>query len=186
MDKFVAPLILEEFGAIIEKKIIPSLPQNVTSANERLLCVGMEVAGGVCISQFNFTFKMLVSQLAAANKSALNKLVDYCYVRKSRKSTGTQQQLEGPQEFTSRTKDSPVLYAIWLDDALSTGTSLLEGIEMLKQDYNIQVVAALYLVDRSVDRANLKEQKLANPVFDNVQLFAAYDLAFIDAVCGAK
>ncbi len=125
---------------------------------------------------------MMVCQLASANNKKLNDSLDFVYVRKGRKTTGTAQQLEGPQKFTSRTPESPLLYALWVDDALSTGSSMLEGITMLKADYNIQVVAALYLVDRTKDRKNLEgvKQHLANEAFDNVKIVSIYDLQDID------
>jgi orotate phosphoribosyltransferase len=167
LDKNVAPKIVELMSQSLEQYIVPSLSNN----SEPLLCVGMEVAGG-----------MLVCQLASANNSYMNSVLDFAYIRKERKSTGTCQQLEGPQRFTTRTSDSPLLRAIWVDDALSTGSSMLDGIRMLKSDYNIQVVAALYLVDRSKDRTNLSDnyQKLADPIFDHIQVKAIYDLQQVD------
>jgi len=131
---------------------------------------------------------MLAAQMAAQNDAALNKSFDYLYVRKSRKSSGTCQQLEGQTIYTSRTPDSPELLAVWLDDALSTGSSLLEGIQMLKSEYNIRVVAAVYLVDRSKDRQTLTEQqqKLASAEFDSVTMHAIYDLEQVDAIIPKK
>jgi orotate phosphoribosyltransferase len=131
---------------------------------------------------------MLVCQLASANNNKLNDILDFVYVRKSRKSTGTAQQLEGPQKFTSRTSESPIIHAVWVDDALSTGSSMYEGVTMLKEDYNIHVVAALYLVDRTKDRKNLDESKqyLAKEAFDNIKIFSIYDLQEIDDIIPKK
>ena len=71
---------------------------------------------------------------------------------------------------------------VWVDDANSTGSSLKAGIEMLKQQYNIEVTHALFLVDRFQDRQNLPDEKqhLASPVFDNVEIKALYDLQQVD------
>lgn len=170
LDKNAAPKIVEIMAVYIEHYIRPL----VTKIEEQpFLCVGMEVAGG-----------MLVCQLASAGHSTMNALMDYTYIRKDRKLTGTQQQLEGPLKYTSRTANSPVLKALWVDDALSTGSSMLDGIKLLKREYNIEVVAALYLVDRSADRANLGDQyqKLADEAFDNIQVFAIYDLQEVDEI----
>jgi orotate phosphoribosyltransferase len=133
---------------------------------------GMEVAGGI-----------LVSQLASAADSKLNEWADFCYIRKKVKTSGTCQQLEGPNEFTKRNSKSSTLYSVWVDDALSTGSSLLEGIQMLKSEYNIDVVSSLYLCDRSKDRQNLDDSKqfLADEVFTKSKIYAIYDLNQIDS-----
>lgn len=168
LDKHAAPKIVQIMAQYIDQYMRPLFE---TTGDLPFLCVGMEVAGG-----------MLVCQLASANSELMNSVMDFTYVRKEKKQTGTKQQLEGPQVFTSRTSDSPPLKALWVDDALSTGSSMLDGIKMLKDEYNIEVVAALYLVDRAVDRANLSPQylKLADEVFDNVQVKAIYDLSEVD------
>jgi len=168
LDKNIAPKIVQLVALYVGKYIKPLI-----DVTEPFLCVGMEVAGG-----------MLACQLASANNEALNAISDFVYVRKDRKLTGTRQQLEGPQKFTSRTPDSPPLKALWIDDALSTGSSMLEGISMLKEDYNIEVVAALYLVDRSDDRLNLpdSQQKLACEKFNNIHIKAIYDLKDVDEI----
>ena len=74
--------------------------------------------------------------------------------------------------------------AIWVDDVNSTGSSLTEGCETLEADYNIRVKMAVYLVDRSVDRANLAPEKcwLARPryVEGHTKIRALMDLAEID------
>jgi len=67
-----------------------------------------------------------------------------------------------------------------VDDALSSGESLLSGTRVLQNDYNIHVKAALYLVDRSEDRRSVikedQNQKLADPTFKDIAIFALYDL----------
>ena len=60
---------------------------------------------------------------------------------------------------------APQARAFWLDDANSTGSSLRDGVQLLKNEYNIEVETALYLVDRSADRKTLPLEKigLADP-----------------------
>ena len=127
-----------------------------SSPDEKIALVGMEVAGG-----------MMVSQLAVCASEEVKKRYDFVYMRKNKKSTGTAQQLEGMTKFTSRTPTSEALKTIWIDDVNSTGSSLCEGIATLKADYNMDVVSALYLVDRSKDRQNLEptRQKLSDDQF---------------------
>ncbi|KAL9651728.1 hypothetical protein ABK040_009342 [Willaertia magna] len=176
MDKRIAPKIVDLIGNYLLhlKESSPSLKDLPLTDDQPLLCVGMELAGG-----------MLVSQFAACSilHPKLHENFDFLYIRKSKKTTGTMQQLEGIQKYTSRGPNSPVIYAVWVDDALSTGTSLLEGIQLLKNHYNIEVRAALYLVDRSEDRKNLSEekQKLADPIFENIDVCSVYDLSEVDA-----
>lgn len=138
-----------------------------------MACVGMEVAGGV-----------LVSQLASAAHSPLHEWMDFVYMRKERKTTGTGQLLEGPQRLTSRSSSSPPIRAIWVDDALSTGSSLRDGTAILAADYNIHVVAALYLVDRTKDRQNLRAEMLAlaDPSLQHVDVRAIFALDDVDAL----
>ena len=142
-----------------------------------ILVLGMECAGGI-----------MVSQLACRDSSPLSEWCSFLYLRKEKKTSGTLQQLEGEQRFTDRHPDSPVMQAVWLDDVLSTGTSMRDGVALLKQEYNIEVVAALYLVDRSPDRANLPEAKLslADPSLAGLSLFAIFDLEDIEAAFPAS
>jgi orotate phosphoribosyltransferase len=67
---------------------------------------------------------------------------------------------------------------------LSTGSSLLEGIQMLKSEYNIDVVSSLYLCDRSKDRQNLDDSKqfLADDIFKKSKIYSIYDLNQIDSL----
>ena len=108
--------------------------------------------------------------------------INYIYIRKKRKTTGTCQQLEAPLQFTSRTPSSPLIQAIWIDDCLSTGTSLRDGVKLLLHDYNIKIVGAFFCVDRSVDRANIpeEEQPLLDPILQDVKIVALCDLKDVD------
>ncbi|KAG2387220.1 hypothetical protein C9374_001552 [Naegleria lovaniensis] len=187
MDKKVAPKIVEILGhyLIHLQQTLPCFkPENLPDSQkdlskQPLVLVGMELAGGMLVSQFAAVASTLHEKQGS---KTVYEAYDFLYVRKSRKSTGTCQQLEGEQKFTSRTPDSPVIYGVWVDDALSTGTSLLEGINMLKNDYNIEIKAALYLVDRSQDRKDLppEKQKLADPIFSQVEIFSVFDLEDVD------
>lgn len=173
MDPNVAPKLVELVCATIVELVLPTLQ---VAEGERLVIVGMEVAGG-----------MLVSQLAAATGPFATKVketFDFVYMRKTRKSTGTAQQLEGTKIFTSRTADSPRMRAVWVDDCNSTGGSLCDGISILEEDYNIDVVHALYVVDRSADRKLLaaSKQKLSDDRFvsGHTTVSAIMDLAEVD------
>jgi orotate phosphoribosyltransferase len=170
LDKDLAPKIVDLFT----KFLVYWLPPLETT--EPWVVCGMEMAGGV-----------LVSQLASAN-SELSRTCDFLYVRKEKKSTGTAQQLEGPTKYTSRTKDSPVVYGVFVDDALSTGSSLKDGAKLLKAQYNIEVKYVLYLVDRNHDRAHLEPDRLylADPVFDSITIASLYDLDQVDALIPKK
>ena len=87
---------------------------------ENVVVVGPEMAGGA-----------LVAQLAAVCGERGNHTpralpwCDFAYLRKQRKSSGAKQQLEGPASITERTPCSVPRHAVIVDDALSTGTSLL-------------------------------------------------------------
>lgn len=173
MDSAVASLIVRLYSAALLQSILPTLPPSENGAKP--IIVGMEAAGG-----------MLVAQLAASENSALRDHFDFLYMRKNRKTTGTAQQLEGPQRFTSRTADSPRLVAVWVDDCNSTGSSLCEGIQTLLEDYNIDVRCALYLVDRSADRVGLEKsrQRLSDPRFvsGDTVIRAIMDLEEVDVL----
>jgi orotate phosphoribosyltransferase len=170
LDKEVAPAIVQ----LVEEEIDHYLKgewKYYVPEDRPLLCLGMEVAGGI-----------MVSQLASSSSGRLHGMLDFCYVRKERKSTGTKQQLEGPQLYTSRSADSAPIFAICIDDALSTGSSLHELVTMMWEGYRIRVVGALYLVDRTEDRAHLADEKqfLAREEMDQVAVRAIYSLAEID------
>eukprot|EP00760_Papus_ankaliazontas_P005377 PhM_4_TR12529/c0_g1_i1/m.100957/K00762/pyrE; orotate phosphoribosyltransferase len=173
MDKRAAASIVQLYGLVL-----PEVAKAAgIGADEPFVVLGMETAGG-----------MIAAQLAVAAPVTLPN-ADYIYMRKKKKESGTGQQLEATSQYTSRTSESPALKAIWVDDANSTGSSLLEGVATLKADYNIDVVAALYLVDRSIDRQSLPDerQKLARQdVKDKLLITAIYDLAEIDAAVSTK
>ena len=143
------------------------------SKNGPLLCIGPEMAGGVMVGQ--------MACLWSPHSSDPHQ-VEFVYMRKTRKKSGTKQQLEASSAITSRTPDSPVATAVWVDDVLSTGTSMREGIEEVKASYNIEVRAAIFLVDRSADRAKGGNRcvNLESESVSNVRISAAFDLAEID------
>lgn len=165
LDKHIAPYTVEimlNYLDFVKKDL-------ALGKEEKVLMVGMETLGGI-----------MAAQLAGVMGSKLFDWMDYVFMRKERKKTGTQQQLEGPSEITNRTKDSPVVRGIWIDDCMSTGTSLVDGIKVLKEEYNIEIVCAFFLVDRSKDRQKLEKPKLADPKFDNLKIYAVFDLQEID------
>jgi orotate phosphoribosyltransferase len=167
LDKDISPKIVQVFGLIMSGWL-PKLPEG-----ERYLVCGMELAGGI-----------LAAQLASANHEVLNALGDFVYIRKEKKTSGTLQQLEGPNFITQRTPNSPPATGVWVDDANSTGSSLKAGIQLLKRDYNINITHALYLVDRQKDREDLPEERqhLADPLFEHVDVKAVFDLEQVDAL----
>ncbi len=86
---------------------------------------------------------MMVAALAATCPSHLRERMQFVYVRKERKRSGTRKQLEG--RYTCG------MPAIWIDDTFSTGASLRDGVALLRGE-GLAVVAAVYLVDRNTDR----------------------------------
>jgi len=162
-DPLIAPKLTLVFSRILGNWLPPS--------PEKYLVCGMEMAGGI-----------LAGQLAAAGLQKLNDICDFVYIRKAQKSTGTCQHLEGPNVYTRRTAESPPVKGVWVDDANSTGSSLKEGVYMLKTLYNIHITHALYLVDRYQDRADLpvEKQHYMDPVFDDIEVRAIYDLGQVD------
>lgn len=178
MDNAVSrPLVKLVTEALLEMHAAMFPDSNGTE--ERIPIVGMEVGGG-----------MLVSQLACTGDERLDSKFEFVFMRKTRKTTGTAQQLEGKRKFTERTKDSAPLNCIWLDDANSTGSSLCEGCAVLGEDYNMNIIGAFYVVDRSADRAALetKRQKLSHDRFVSGQtrIFALMDLKEVDEIFNIK
>ena len=173
---FMDPVCSRKIVAVIAQALA-YLRENVVApgagAGEKVLVVGMEVAGGI-----------IVSQLAACCGLELGKHFEFVYMRKEKKKSGAAQQLEGVHAITDRTPTSAPLKAIWVDDANSTGSSLTAGIATLAQDYNIQVEAALYVCDRSADRTALapERQYFAQPMYASgkVKVFALCDLTEVD------
>lgn len=142
--------------------------------DEVILVIGGEMGGGVmsaqCVALSPITHKHLL------------KWCDFAYMRKKRKESGTLQQIEAPNHITSRTPKSPLMKAVWLDEANSSGAELLKNVSILRDDYNIEVVGAIYLVDRSRDRKELplERLKMANPALEKVEVLALYDLEDVD------
>ena len=91
LDKNIAPKIVTLFA----KFMAAWLPR--LSRNEKYIVCGMEMAGGI-----------IAGQLASANIEGLNQIGDFVYIRKEKKTSGTCQQLEGPNFITTRTPDSQV------------------------------------------------------------------------------
>jgi len=148
--------IFDLFGDLIEEKKLQ-------------IVVGVEVAGGI-----------LVSQLCTLRNSPLP--MDFIYMRKHKKTTGTAQMLEGLQKYTSRSPSSPEIGALWIDDCMSTGESLKEGVAKLKDEFNIKILGAIFLVDRTSDRTNLEKQPLENSSLDGIRIRGLYDLSQVDVL----
>lgn len=170
MDKNIAPKIVE----LISESIF-QLFKDIILGGEITAVVGLESAGSnprnfitqrwndsQSISSEEYTtFQVRRLRVHEVRISSLNIIR-----RKHRKSSGTKQQLEGTKEYTSRTPQSSRIggmesfakikvTVIWVDDTISTGESLRLGAKTLLEDYNMEVRAAYYLVDRSADRKNL-------------------------------
>ena len=97
---------------------------------------------------------------------------------------GTCQQLEGPTSVTSRNRKSKPIQCIWIDDCLSSGGSSVEGLEILKRDYNIDVTAMVFLIDRYEDRMKMTESRLISnfKVLKNIFVCSVYDMSQISKV----
>eukprot|EP00931_Biecheleriopsis_adriatica_P058837 TRINITY_DN35104_c4_g1_i1.p1 TRINITY_DN35104_c4_g1~~TRINITY_DN35104_c4_g1_i1.p1 ORF type:complete len:248 (-),score=43.22 TRINITY_DN35104_c4_g1_i1:47-790(-) len=154
--------------------------QTSPGASEKLLVVGAEMAGGVMVGQ--------CAAVAPLTHPDMLEWCDFVYCRKKRKESGTMQQLEGPNHITGRSPESPPCRGVLLDDANSTGGSLLEFARLLKKDYNIDLAGAVYLVDRAKDRAELPAQKLgmANPALQDTKVLALFGLEAVDALVPKK
>jgi len=142
---------------------------------ETIAVIGGEMGGGVMAAQCCAVAPLVFTR-------GLLNWCDFSYMRKERKKSGLMQQMEAPNHLTTRTPDSPPMRAVWLDEANSSGAELLKNVHLLKDDYNIEVIGAIYLVDRSRDRRTLELEKLqmANPALKNVKVYALYDLEQID------
>jgi orotate phosphoribosyltransferase len=121
-----------------------------------IYCIGPETVGGILVSQVCCDWN--------EDDARVTNNVNFIYLRKNKKKTGTRQQIEGPQFITSRDSNSPVAYGVWLDDVISTGNSLLNGTRLLKKEYNVQMVGAIFLVDRSSDRNSSSNNDCNNPL----------------------
>lgn len=180
----VLEYLLNAATSLLDKTVsmqISRMTLDVISANfeparqgEVIFVIGGEMGGGVmagqCCAVAPLTHNYLLSRL------------DFAYMRKQRKESGTLQQLEAPNHITSRTPESPAVNAIWLDECNSSGAELLKNVTLLKREYNIDVIGAVYLVDRSRDRKELAIEKLhmAHPTLAKVKVLALFDLEQID------
>lgn len=162
LDKRVALLIVHLLNFALRSKVLPE----IRSEGESCVLCGVEMAGGVMVGQL------------ASSPQADSLDCEFVYVRKARKLTGTMQQLEGPKVLTNRNPSSPPMNGIILDDCLSSGQSAADLVKVLKRDYNINVVAMLFLVDRHVDRRSLQDERL-DSIFSQVsgvRIYSIYDM----------
>ena len=167
LDREIAGKINEVMFRMLKMTVVPALIKTFPDAIKRgTILVGPEMAGGVMVSQL--CVHPHISELG----------VDLVYMRKQRKTSGTCQQLEGPKHITSRNQSSPLAYAIWIDDCMSSGSSSVEGKKTLKRDYNIDVKACVYLIDRHIDRASMSADRLANifTALRGVEIYAMFDM----------
>ena len=173
LDKRVASDIVSLLSHALEFVVIPWI-----SKDDIPLCiVGPEMAGGA-----------MVSQLCTSDFSSRVDDVEFVYMRKKRKTSGTLQQLEGPQSITSRDAKSTPMHAIWIDDCLSSGGSSVEGLNILKRDYNIDVKAMLFLIDRHEDRMKVSESRLISnfKALRDVFVCSIYDMSDIAKVIASE
>jgi len=108
MDRSVATQCTRMVLDLIKHKFKPSDP------NEPLLVVGLEMAGGVMVGQ--------CTALCQLTHPGMLEWCDFVYCRKDRKTTGTKQQLEGPNRIILRDKEEnrvKPMKAVLLDDAQS-------------------------------------------------------------------
>jgi len=169
-------LLDKEVALQISRMVLDVLKENFQPADkdEIIFIIGGEMGGGVMAGQ--------VCAVAPVAHKPLLAWCDFAYMRKDRKKSGTLQQLEAPNHITGRTPESKAVKCVWLDECNSSGSELKKNVNLLKKDYNIDVIGAIYLVDRSRDRKKLDLEKLqmANPVLENVKVLALFDLEQID------
>lgn len=167
-DKTVAPLATRMLLDVIAAHFKPEY-------SKKVLVVGMELVGGIVAGQS--------AALAPSHNPSMLEWCDFAYFRKFRKTDGTLRQLEGPNHIGERTVESPPLRAVFLDDVQSSGSTLKEAAETLKREYNIDVVGAVFLVDRPNDRKELDDYLIGatDPILEGVKIVAIYDIKDIDA-----
>ena len=172
LDKRVASDIVSLLSYVLEFVVIP----RVSKDGIPMCIVGPEMAGGA-----------MVSQLCTSDVSSRVD-VEFVYMRKKRKTSGTLQQLEGPQSITSRDAKSTPMHAIWIDDCLSSGGSSVEGLNILRRDYNIQIKAMLFLIDRHEDRMKVCESRLISnfKALRDVFVCSIYDMSNIAKVIASE
>ena len=94
LDKRVAPVIARSLLDIIAHRCTGTY-----TPDDRVLIVGMEVAGGMMVSQ--------LAAIASVTHPVLTEMVDFVYCRKRRKASGTCQQLEGGVISAPRPRPPP-------------------------------------------------------------------------------
>jgi len=163
MDPVAAPSITRMVLDVMQARFRPA-------DGSKVFLVGMEMAGGIMVGQ--------CAAMAPLTHPAITEWCEFVYCRKDRKTSGTCQQLEGPTHITTRTPESPAVKGVWLDDCMSSGGSMRDGVNLLKADYNINMIGSLYLADRSRDRTEIAEARLgmAHPSCKDMDNTALYDL----------
>ena len=198
LDADAAPAISRALAEAMLRGLLPRLgwplSARASPANAPVppfLCIGMETAGGV-----------LAAQLAAVVSSAVPELlplVSFGYLRKKRKGSGTQQQLEGPAALALEASRAASASAgagagagagtgtgkarvIFVDDVMSTGGSLVEGARLLREQYGLDVAGALFIIDRSKDRAGARSAAAATTAqeLQGIELMALFDVATVE------
>jgi len=163
-DKNIAPSLTRIFLDVIAAHFKPH------DSKQRVLVLGKDMVGCVMAGQ--------CAALAHFLRPGMLEWCDFAYFDKDRR-----KQLDGPTHVAERTEESPALKAILLDDVQSSGASLRDAALLLKKDYNIDVVGAVYLVDRPMDRKSLEDYLLGatDAVLQNTKIIALYDIEDIDA-----
>jgi orotate phosphoribosyltransferase len=116
-----ATSLLDKHAATPTTRMVLDLIQSrfcAPRAGRKLLVVGIEMAGGVMAGQCTAIVSMTHPQMMEQ--------CDFVYCRKTKKTSGTMQQLEGPSFITGRTPESEMIEAVWLDDANSSGGVVLQ------------------------------------------------------------
>lgn len=199
-DKAGAPAITAAFLDMLQYELIESAAEPPVAP---VAVVGIATGGGCMVAQMAAT--------AVLTHPALASVVEFVYCRKKRMKIGTCHQLEGARHITERTSESTVIDGVWIDDVLTSGANLRDGILLLKNDYNIEVSAtrthqlggpsftrqaanlpsmhhtqisrAMFLTDDSGSRADLTADRLgtADPVVQDIRIAAFYDTSAIHA-----
>eukprot|EP00930_Biecheleria_cincta_P025930 TRINITY_DN18377_c0_g1_i2.p1 TRINITY_DN18377_c0_g1~~TRINITY_DN18377_c0_g1_i2.p1 ORF type:complete len:214 (-),score=36.64 TRINITY_DN18377_c0_g1_i2:229-828(-) len=109
LDKTVAVALTRMVLDVISTRFRP-----LVESSEMMLVIGGEMGGGVMAAQ--------CTAVAPLTHQAMLSWCDFAYMRKHKKESGTMQQIEAPNHITSRTPDSPLMKAVWLDEANSSGS----------------------------------------------------------------
>eukprot|EP00035_Acanthoeca_spectabilis_P013329 m.246838 g.246838 ORF g.246838 m.246838 type:complete len:430 (-) comp15857_c0_seq4:2984-4273(-) len=171
-DKAGAPAITAAFLDMLQYELIESAAEPPVAP---VAVVGIATGGGCMVAQMAAT--------AVLTHPALASVVEFVYCRKKRMKIGTCHQLEGARHITERTSESTVIDGVWIDDVLTSGANLRDGILLLKNDYNIEISRAMFLTDDSGSRADLTADRLgtADPVVQDIRIAAFYDTSAIHA-----